>query len=204
MKEKITPTAFQYKNRAGDIRYLHQRINNKGTVCYYFSAKTEGNILEKLPEGYEVWEHPETSQVFLRKKLPRIITKIEEGYLYHAIGELSAVKHFRIDIQKDKIVIYTSESVKGFMDVFSSMSEFFPKTPKLDIDNLTNRFGRYQAMLRFTLVDNKKRHFFAERWCFRGSVDGWITIYSLGSAPLETLCEALFPHLGQESYYDLM
>lgn len=44
---------------------------------------------------------------------------------------------------RDKI----AESVKGFMEVFSSMSEFFSKTPKLDIDDLTNRFGRYQRKL---------------------------------------------------------
>lgn len=99
--------------------------------------------------------------------------------------------------------MYTSENVKELQEVFSSFSVFFPKT-NLDMDSMTNRFGRYQAMLRFTLVDNNKRHFFAERWCFRGSIDDWVTIYSLGSDSLETLCEALFPHLGKESFYDLI
>jgi len=203
MKEKITPTVFQYTNRMGDIRYLHQRITEKGTVCYYFSAKTDGNPVEKLPKGYEVREHPETSQVFLRKKVPRIITTIEEGYLHHAMGKLSAVKHFRIDIQKEKIVIYTSKNVKGLTEVFSSISNFFPNTPKLDINDLANRLGQYEATLRLTLVDSEKRHFCAERWCFKGKVDTWIAIYGFDGVPLETLCEALLPHLGQESYYDL-
>ena len=97
--------------------------------------------------------------MFLRKKLPHIITKIEEDYLYYAIDEWSHVKHFRIDIQKNKIVIYISENVKKIMEVFFSRNAFFQKTSKSDSDDLTNQLGHYQAMLRFTLIDSERRYF---------------------------------------------
>jgi hypothetical protein len=196
------------KGQSGNPQGKPKGARNKSTLAA--EALLEGSLdkICKRVEEEALNGNMQAAKMILDRFIPvrkdRVI-KVDLPVISTCEDVLLAIGYVvNIDIQKDKIVIYTSESVMGFMDVFSSMSEFFPKTPKLDIDNLTNRFGRYQAMLRFTLVDNEKRHFFAERWCFRGSVDDWITIYSLGSASLETLCEALFPHFGQESYYDLM
>jgi hypothetical protein len=56
--------------------------------------------------------------------------------------------------------------------------------------------------LRFTLEDPEKRIFSAERGCYRGSIDGWIRTHHAGS--IADLVESLVPHLGRESFYELM
>jgi hypothetical protein len=59
----------------------------------------------------------------------------------------------------------------------------------------------YAPMLAFQLVDAQHRTFQTQRYCFRGSVDDWITIGKPGT--LATLVKRYVKHLGQESYADL-
>lgn len=40
--------------------------------------------------------------------------------------------------------------------------------------NATDQY--YTAVLRFCLIDKKDRTFTAERYCFRGSIDDWISL----------------------------
>ena len=133
---------YHYTNSSGRCFYIHQRTNKNGTACYYLSSKREGNLIPEIPEGYEVWEHPETSGVFLRKKTDCLITKTENEYLHTSMEKLSRVKLFKIDIRKNEIVIYTSE----VPDRHSALSDL-------------HFFRPYQAMLRFTLEDKEKRLF---------------------------------------------
>ena len=62
--------------------------------------------------------------------------------------------------------------------------------------------ARYSPMLRFWLVDEDKRIFRADRWCFRGSIDGWISLMG-GDGSLETLARKYLPHLAKESFFEL-
>jgi len=57
-------------------------------------------------------------------------------------------------------------------------------------------------MMRFTLVDGKARRFAVERWCFLGSIDDWFPLS--GGGDLKGLVARYCPHLGQESFYELM
>ncbi len=57
-------------------------------------------------------------------------------------------------------------------------------------------------MLRFLLVEPKKRVFVVERYCFRGSVDDWISVGE-GPKSLPVLVKKYVRHLGQESMYEL-
>jgi hypothetical protein len=59
----------------------------------------------------------------------------------------------------------------------------------------------FQAVVRFILVDPDSCLFAPERYCFRGSVDDWISI-----GPLDTignLASNYLKHLGQDSLYEL-
>ena len=60
-------------------------------------------------------------------------------------------------------------------------------------------------VMRFTLVDGKDRMFRVQRWCLRGSIDRWIDLWeSGGERKLSDLVKEFCPHIGQESFYELM
>ena len=59
----------------------------------------------------------------------------------------------------------------------------------------------YMPVMRFVLEDEAKRVFRAERYCFRGSVDDWISIGE--PAQLHKLVAKFCKHLGRVSMYDL-
>ena len=68
----------EYKNRKGKTHYLHVGKTKTGKPKYYFSMKKDGELVDAMPEGYEIYEHPANAQVFLRKKLPQLITDLEK------------------------------------------------------------------------------------------------------------------------------
>ncbi len=63
-----------YTNKSKKTYYLHHGKTKTGKPRYHFSMKDKGNLMEKIPEGYEIYEHPSNAQVFLRKKQPQILT----------------------------------------------------------------------------------------------------------------------------------
>jgi hypothetical protein len=65
----VIKMSIQYINRKEQIYYLHQGITKTGKPKYFFSMKAEGNVLEAIPDGYEIYENP-NAQVFLRKIQP--------------------------------------------------------------------------------------------------------------------------------------
>jgi len=66
-----------YTNKGKKTYYLHQGKTRTGKPRYTFSMKDKGILAEKIPEGFEIYEHPANAQVFLRKKQPLIMTDIE-------------------------------------------------------------------------------------------------------------------------------
>ena len=56
-------------------------------------------------------------------------------------------------------------------------------------------------VLRFTLIDDQKRRFQAERMCYLGSIDDWIAIAF--DKPIEELTRSLIPALGSDEFFEL-
>lgn len=198
MQNTDTSNIISYTNHKKTTSYLHRKTSKTGKISYYFSSKVKEDPLTKIPEGYEIWEHPETSQVFLQKKTPCLISETEKKIVYSLMKKLHPELLFKIDVKLDKIVIYTAESVANHLKGLSFFSAF-PLTN--DTKDELNTLARYSPKLRFTLIDSEKRLFSAERWYYGGDFDDWI--YILGSDSLEILCEKTFPHLEKESYYEL-
>jgi hypothetical protein len=61
----------------------------------------------------------------------------------------------------------------------------------------------HMPVLRFSLVDEHTRTFFTERWCFLGSIDDWVPLMG-GTGELKALVQKYCPHLGRESFFELM
>jgi hypothetical protein len=95
-------------------------------------------------------------------------------------------------------VVYTpSQSVEEFAQLLRGLNPFISEA---QVRGLFARSVSYSPMLQFTLEDEKRRTFTAQRYCFMGSIDDWIDI---GHGPLPTLVKWYGKHLGQESYFEL-
>ena len=55
-----------HKNCRNQIYFLHKGKTKTGKPRYWVSQKAEGNLLESIPEGYEIYERP-GGMVFVRK-----------------------------------------------------------------------------------------------------------------------------------------
>lgn len=89
---------IQYINRKEQMYYLHQGTTKTGKPKYFFSMKAEGNILEAIPEGYEIYENP-NAQVFLRKIQPKVITDEEKIIVESGMKKFSRLQDYQIDIK---------------------------------------------------------------------------------------------------------
>jgi hypothetical protein len=186
---------IQYTNRRGQIYHLYQGITKNNKPKYFFSTKNDGNGMEAIPDGFEIYENP-NAQVFLRKIETPLITDLEKQTVVAEIKKNPCVQHFIVEIKKDYITIYTAQSNPVFeQDSWrAQLRQLRNLQPSLIGLN-------YSAQMRFQLVHTENRDFMAERFCYRGSVDDWITV----SDPecLSKLAKQFVQHLGKDSFYEL-
>ena len=191
--------SVEYKTRKGKIYYLHVGKTKTGKPRYYFSMKRDGELVDEIPEGYEIYEHPANGQVFLRKKLPRLITDIEKHIVEKELKNADTSKRYLVDIKEKDITIFESDQ-----DIGRWKEIFGPKAHLNDpsfMDDILAFEVDYSPIMRFVLQDEKKRTFIAERYCFLGSIDDWI--YIGGPGPLKEIAKEYVRHLGQESFFEL-
>jgi hypothetical protein len=178
-------------NRKRDTYHLHIGTTRAGRPRYWFSKKTDGDLVEAIPEGYEVYENPD-AQVFLRKIVPQLVTPAEVAVIKDGLGRYAPGENCIVDVQKEHIVIYHAERVSLDLEGFG-----FCELPA--------RYRNYQKVMRFTLTDENARTFRVQRWCFRGSIDRWIDLWmSSGSGTLSDLVKRFCRHIGRESFFELM
>jgi hypothetical protein len=192
---------LEYVNRRGERYYLLQGTTKTGKPKYYVSRKPGGVPVEEMPPGYEFYESPERSIVHVRKVRPTRVLPAERTLLEDLIRQVAGTTHFRVEVEGDSLVVYApgtdpAASVAVLSRIFGA--DFAAAE---QADQWTARHATYLPMLRFTLAEEGKRSFAAERWCFRGSIDGWH--YLTGGKPLQTQAAAYLPHLHQESFFDL-
>ena len=185
----------QHVNRKGQTFYLHQKATKKANLKYFFSMKRDGELVESVPEGFEIYENP-NGQVFLRKIQPKMITDDEIAVVEKGVRELARLQYYRADVKKNVISVFVPNQDVG------RLSEIFPfSLNSREAQGVLAQAITYSAMLRFVLVDDAKRIFVTQRYCFRGSIDDWIDIG--GSDTLSNLVKRYVKHLGRDSYFEL-
>ena len=191
---------IQYTNRRQQTFYLHQGTTSKGKPRYYFSQKPADNLPETIPDGYEIYEHP-NAQVFLRKILPQLITPEEIALIKQGIEKYSSMQEkqaFLVDVKKEHLIIYLrDQDIEKMTDELSQIS---PLSRESLVEVLLKQVT-YSPMMRLTLEDVQDRTFLLERWCFRGSIDDWISLDQ--SNDLQDLAQQYFCHLGKETFFEL-
>jgi len=189
--------AINYINRKGQLYYLHQGTTKTGKPKYFFSMKSEGNLLKIIPDGYEIYENP-NAQVFLRKVQPKVITDEEKAIVEAGIQKFSSLEDYQIDIKKEIITIYTPDQD---VDLLSRLINFSSSDKLSEAQNILKRSISYSPMLRFILIDEQKRIFMTQRYCFLGRIDDWRDIGKQDG--IQELVENYVKHLGQESFFEL-
>ncbi len=180
-------------NRKRDTYYLHAGTTKTGKPKYWFSKSAEGDLVEAIPEGYEVYENPD-AQVFLRRIVPQLVTPFEIAIVENGLKRYAPGQNCLVDVQGEHIVVYHAERAKLDFEGFH-----------FGLRELPVYYGNYIKVMRFTLADEDERTFRVQRWCFRGSIDRWIDLWSSGSeGNLPDLVQKFCPHIGQESFFELM
>jgi hypothetical protein len=190
---------IEYVNRKGDRYFLLQGKTKTGKPKYY-AARRPGLFADEMPEGYEFYEHPEQAIVSVRKIPTTAITAQEREALTALARSLVSRASCIVDIEDDSLIVYAAEGVPTGLN--TALSRLLPLEKQVDAAKLLGKFAIYQAMLRFTLIDAETRSFAVDRWCFRGSIDDWFPLG--GGKDLETLARRFLPHLGKESFFELM
>jgi hypothetical protein len=193
---------LEHVNRRGERYYVLQGTTKTGNPKFYASRKPDGVRVERLPPDYEIYEHPAQGLVSVRKIRSSRVLPAEREAMQRWTRELAGVRRFQVAVEGDSLVIYTAgidpeQSVRVLSRLFGTFPEGAAAAEDWIADHAT-----YQPMLRFTLVDERKRRYVAERWCFLGSIDDWFPLS--GGQTLDKLAKKYLPHLGQESFFELM
>lgn len=136
---------------------------------YYFSTKAKGTLADQIPTGYELYETV-NGQVYLRRHEPRLISEAEARLIEEPLLRPRGNYRYKVEVRGKQITVYESSQDFSFINAWS-----MGHSPAA-LETMNERFANYQAVLRFTLIDPEQRHFAPERFCFRGSVDDWISI----------------------------
>jgi hypothetical protein len=189
----------QHTNRKGDIYYLHRRLTKTGKPQYHFSMRLEGDLVDSIPEGYEIYEEPLRAQVFLERKKPRAITDSEKTLVESALDHLQGSRRYLVQVKGKIITIY--ESNEDLDDLRKSLESSWFGFLRSQTEETLHRWLSYTAVMRFTLVDQEHRVFHPERFCFRGAIDDWIGIGEPDI--LDALVKRFLGFLGTESFFEL-
>jgi hypothetical protein len=187
-------------NAKGRTYYLHQGTTKTGKPKYHFSPKSDGNLVEAIPDGYEIYEHP-NAQVFLRQVQPKLITDAERQVVENGMQKYSGVSHYKIDVKGNEILIYTAAQN---MEALNAILQTFPGAmgKREQVEEVLNRSAHYTPVMKFELIDENKRLFATQRYCYRSSIDDWIYIGT--SSELSLLVRRYVKHIDKESFFELM
>jgi hypothetical protein len=192
---------YQHTNRRGDVYYIQAKERGE-KIAYSATRKATGKLMDRVPEGYEIYEKPENAQIFIRKIKPTSILPAEKKQVETSIRKLAKLEHFIVEVDADSIVVYlTDAQPAASLNILRAMAPMSGDEAESMKDFIIGR-AMYTKMMRFVLMDEKARSFAAERWCFLGSIDDWF--FLAGGKTLGELLEKFVPHLGKESFFDLI
>lgn len=190
--------AVQHTNRRGQTYHLHQQRTRAGKPNYYFSLVSQGDLPDAVPAGYEVYEHPH-GQVFLRKVRTQAVAPDEIAQIERAIARYPRLEHSRVDLKGRTITVYVPNQ-----QAERSLTELLREVAggrDVDVEGIVARGRRLSPEFRLLLVDEERRLYTPQRFCYLGSIDDWIEIGESGR--LSDLLESYLRYLGTESWYDL-
>jgi len=191
-----------YINRKGITYTLCQGVTKTGKPRYAFVRNPEGKrVVEAIPAEYEISESVNGIVSLVRtrvqKLLPGEIAAVEEAVRRHPKAH-----NYRVNVRPDRIEVYESvgPDADRLLSDLRGLMGFLSKTKEDDLRELLARDAQFRPVLRFILQDEGTRTYSAERWCYLGSIDGWLFITT---GLLEQLAHRMIPTLGTDRFFEL-
>lgn len=188
-----------YKNRLGKSHFFRAATTAKGGIRYYITKSDNfPDLIETLPEGFEIYEDPHDGRVIFRKIVPCAVTQAELDLVQKDVETLSDLKDILIQGEGETIVIWHSQfnSISGQDENLTAEEavEFYGEG--------INAWKKYYADFMFVLIDADKRIFKAARRVYMSlGGNGYISLKE-GIGSLQYLTEKFCPYMGRESYFD--
>ena len=189
---------FTYVNHWGVTYYLNEATSPAGKPTYSFTKKPGAKMAEALPDGFEVYERPQSAQPFLRKVQSTLITSEELELVRTCCLAHHRPLQIRVLAEPNAMVLYYSSPPSD--DLLTGLSGFLTITPAKREALFSTLIGPLQPELRFRLLNPEQRTFAAESWSCKGLNEGWLPMGL--TQPLEPLVRSLVPHLGRDSLYE--
>lgn len=183
-----------YTNQRNQTYYLCEVTQKSGKTRFVFSREPRGTPVTQMPAGYESAENV-NGQVSLRKVRTSPISEAEVESVRLALRRHPHLSSYRVEAKNDAVVIHEAEGGVELQDMFRKMG--LPFSPRAGFE----MWHRYTPVFRFVLADPQERIFEAERMCYRGSLEGWLSLHAFGS--LDVLARRYLKHLGKESFFEL-
>jgi len=183
-------------NRRGEKYFIYCGKTKAGNDKFFASQKSTsaaGEQADALPDDFEVFENPSNALVTVRRRKPTNITESERQFVQERADSLSDACAVQVVIEGNYLVIYEAERMS-----LSSNSLFGDRMDGLfarRLAEVSRDFSHRTAVMRFKLVDKTKQRYEVERYCFRGSIDGWISLYASGT--LDKLSNKFLPVVAQ-------
>ena len=189
---------LSYTNRYDQVFYFKKVATLRGKFRYYTTKKPSQNCINTIPKSFEIYEHPEYGQVFLRKKIISEILKEEIEILKEAVKTQAQVKEFIVDVKKDSMTVFTCDINA------QSLQEKFPDivaNSKKSILELLRDTQQFIPQLQFTLENAILRKFKIQRRSMVGFRESWLNLESCED--LNNLVSKYCPYLGRDAFYNL-
>ena len=196
MSEQNKPVS--YTNRKGKTYYLHAAKRKSGKTVYVMKLSSR-DALTQLPEGYEIMEGV-NGQVSVGRSKPRQITVEEETLILEKLQRLG-LKYYRCEAKDAYLTVYAPVYSETAFDDLSSVfpNSFIDSTKAFIFEKMQT--GPLEPVMRFELIDEESRRFNIERMTYRGAGD-WHSLWKFGA--LNELADKFLPHLGKDSFFDLI
>ncbi len=189
-----------YTNRKGFTYFLCQGITKTGKPHYYFAREPKGELVEKIPEGFEIGESV-NGFVFLRKARPAQILPEEVAAVEAAVGQHPKAHNYRVSVKHDRIEVCerVGPAPDGLIAQLKQVGLLVPGRAD-GVRERRERRARFTPVLRFILADAGRRTFRVERMHYGGRNE-WFEIRSTG--PVERLARQLILTLGTDAFFEL-
>lgn len=193
--------SFAYVNRRGRRYFLGRGTTKRGKERFFFSRRPPANPVNRIPEGCEITESV-NGIVSLRRSGRQSIFEEETSVVRSELARHAHLRRHRAAARGDAIAIYeplgaqseaSLESISGRRTALLGSGGSFLDAVAAD--------ARYCAVMRFVLLDCASREFEAQRMCYRGGMEGWITI---GGGLLPALARKFVRHNATEDFFEIL